>query len=313
MQFGTCNGWVCFSLVVIFSGIRAVEGIRSMVMGPKSRDISLGSNALQGLQSMWYKDSQEDEPSMVLDPRQTWDAFIKNSERTSKLKRRKNRRRNKKNQIPMPKAGPPGPPGPRGPPGPPGGTLTTAELEEYIKDFLREYLQDNDTARVSAEVDDLSGGESMRRGRVKVAFASTLPHPPTIKPAGLSIVDSFTITFSPGLFERRVVVEHGGFTVTKHGLYQVSASLVLHPKGRPNTALIPRNEISAYICVNTCTKDNRRLQWSGSVGDGTVTAVLTGHIMLRRGNTLYVAVDNTSERHLQVGTGSSFSAAMIGT
>lgn len=40
----------------------------------------------------------------------------------------------------MPKEGPAGPPGrrgPMGPPGAPGGTLTTQEMEEYIKDFLR--------------------------------------------------------------------------------------------------------------------------------------------------------------------------------
>ena len=75
----------------------------------------------------------------MLDPRKTWDFFLRNSE-AQRARSRKNRMRNRKNRIPMPKEGPPGPPGrrgPVGPPGAPGGTLTTQEMEEYIKDFLR--------------------------------------------------------------------------------------------------------------------------------------------------------------------------------
>ncbi|KAK7075513.1 hypothetical protein SK128_014625 [Halocaridina rubra] len=55
---------VCLTLVVMMmmtGVIRTVEGIRSMVMRPQARDLSLGSNDLQGLQSMWAKESQEDE------------------------------------------------------------------------------------------------------------------------------------------------------------------------------------------------------------------------------------------------------------
>lgn len=75
----------------------------------------------------------------MFDPRQTWDFFLRNSE-AQRTRARKNRLRNRKNRIPMPKEGPAGPPGrrgPMGPPGVPGGTLTTQEMEEYIKEFLR--------------------------------------------------------------------------------------------------------------------------------------------------------------------------------
>lgn len=79
--------------------------------------------------------------AMALDPRKTWRAFIENSRRQKEQRRaRKNRRRNnRKNQIPVPREGPVGPPGrrgPAGPQGPPGGTLSTREMEEYIRDFL---------------------------------------------------------------------------------------------------------------------------------------------------------------------------------
>ncbi|KAK7075514.1 hypothetical protein SK128_014626, partial [Halocaridina rubra] len=243
-----------------------------------------------------YK-AKVDHPSLALalDPRKTWEAFILNSERQKTIRRRKNRRRNRK--LPMPKEGPAGPPGPRGPPGPPGqdgGTLSTQEMEEYIRDYIRDYLDaHNDTRRLNEVVENRSA-EVSKRGRVRVAFSATLPQSPTIKPSELTIIDSFTITFSPGLVSRRVVAENGGFAVTKNGLYQVAASLVLHPKGMSNTALIPKNEISVYICVNNCNKNNRVLEWAGSIGEGTVTAVLTGHIMVSRGDALFIAIDNTS-------------------
>ncbi|KAG7174055.1 putative Adipolin-like [Homarus americanus] len=283
-----CSNAVGASLLLVVVGVRTSLGIRSMVRGGQARDVALGSNTLQGLQSMWYKDSQEED---------------------KKARKRKNRKKGRRNQIPVPREGPEGPPGrrgPQGPAGPPGGTLTTQEMEEYIKDFLRDYLQNNNnTLNVTGllEEEEEEAQQKSNKMRVKAAFTATLPQPLVLKPSGLAIVDTFTITFSPGVFERRMVVEHGGFTVTKKGIYQVAASLVLHPRGRPNTPLRALNDVSVYL---------RRLEWSGSLGDGSVTAVLSGHVLLLRGDTLLVAVDNPTKRPLQVGTGSSFSAALIG-
>ncbi|XP_042212588.1 adipolin-like [Homarus americanus] len=313
-----CSNAVGASLLLVVVGVRTSLGIRSMVRGGQARDVALGSNTLQGLQSMWYKDSQEEDRVLVLDPRDTWKAFIRNSERQKKARKRKNRKKGRRNQIPVPREGPEGPPGrrgPQGPAGPPGGTLTTQEMEEYIKDFLRDYLQNNNnTLNVTGllEEEEEEAQQKSNKMRVKAAFTATLPQPLVLKPSGLAIVDTFTITFSPGVFERRMVVEHGGFTVTKKGIYQVAASLVLHPRGRPNTPLRALNDVSVYLCISTCSKDRRRLEWSGSLGDGSVTAVLSGHVLLLRGDTLLVAVDNPTKRPLQVGTGSSFSAALIG-
>lgn len=39
----------------------------------------------------------------------------------------------------------------------------------------------------------------------------------------------------------------------------------------------------------------RRLEWSGGLGEGSVTAVLVGHVMLLRGDTLLLAVDNPTK------------------
>ncbi|XP_027207802.1 adipolin [Penaeus vannamei] len=310
---GTCTGAVSASLLMIVMSVRAAVGIRSLVRGTHARDLALGSNALQSLQSMWQRDSQESEPPHVHDPKETFRQFLHHSER-QRARRRQMKKNKRKNQIPMPRVGPPGPPGPRGPPGPAGeagGALTTGEMEAYITDFLREFFQQhNDTVHVP---ESLERAEKTRRSRVTVAFTAHLPHPATLRPSVLSVVDTFTVTFAPGAFERRVVVEHGGFTVTKSGIYQVAASLVLHPRGPSHSALKPLKDIRVYVCVTVCDRDSRRLEWVGNVGEGSVTAVLSGHIMLRRGNTLLVAVDNLSRRPLQVGTGSTFSAALIGT
>ncbi|XP_042884945.1 adipolin-like [Penaeus japonicus] len=310
---GTCTGAVSASLLMIVMSVRATVGIRSLVRGTHARDLALGSNALQSVQSMWQRDSQESEPPHVHDPKDTFRQFLRNSER-QKARRRQIKKNKRKNQIPMPRVGPPGPPGPRGPPGPAGeagGVLTTGEMEAYITDFLREFFQQhNDTVHIS---DSLERAEKTRRSRINVAFTAQLPHPATLRPSVLSVVDTFTVTFAPGAFERRVVVEHGGFTVTKSGIYQVAASLLLHPRGPSHSALKPLKDIRVYICVTVCDRDSRRLEWVGNVGEGSVTAVLSGHIALRRGDTLMVAVDNLSRRSLQVGTGSSFSAAFIGT
>lgn len=304
------------SLLLVVMGVRAALGVRSMVRGSQARDMARGTNTLQELQRTWYKDSQEEERALVLDPEQTWNAFILNSERQRRIHRRKKCRKDHKKQIPLPKEGPVGPPGrrgPQGPAGPPGGTLTTQEMEEYIKDFLRDFLQQNQTINATNLEEDESSHRSSKT-RVKAAFTAVLTRPATLKPSGFSIVDSFTIPFSPGVFERRMVMEHGGFTVTKKGIYQVAASLVIHPRGRSNSATLrPLKDISVYLCINTCIKNSRRLEWAGALGEGSVTAVLAGHVQLARGNTLLLAVDNPTKRPLQVGTGSSFSAALIGT
>ncbi|KAK8374711.1 hypothetical protein O3P69_016136 [Scylla paramamosain] len=320
MQGGLCwraGAMGVWLLLMLLLNLQETEGVRSMVRGSHARDLSLGSNTLQSLQTLWQKDSQEEEPP-ALDPRKTWDFFLRNSEAQS-VKSRKNRMRNRKNRIPMPKEGPPGPPGrrgPVGPPGAPGGTFTTQEMEEYIKDFLRDYLSQNNSLPNATSLESGEGQRSSRagRGRVKAAFTAILPRPLVLNPSGLSIVDSFTITFSPGVFERRMVLQHGGFSAIKRGIYQVAASLVLHPYGRPNSPpLEPPQDISVYLCITTCARDRRRLEWSGGLGEGSVTAVLVGHVVLMRGDTLLVAVDNPTKRPLQVRTGSSFSAALIGT
>lgn len=305
-------------LLLVLVGVQEAEGVRSMVRGSNARDLSLGSNALQSLQTLWQKNSQEEERPHALDPRKTWNFFLQNSD-AQRSRARKNRMKNRKNRIPMPKEGPAGPPGrrgPMGPPGAPGGTLTTQEMEEYIKDFLREYLSQNNTLPNATTLDTLENQRSSRggRGRVKAAFTAILPRPIVLNPSGLSIVDSFTITFSPGVFERRMILQHGGFSAIKRGIYQVAASLVLHPYGRPNSVpLEPPQDISVYLCITTCVRDRRRLEWSGGLGEGSVTAVLVGHVVLLRGDTLLIAVDNPTKRPLQVRTGSSFSAALIGT
>ncbi|KAG0714976.1 Adipolin [Chionoecetes opilio] len=314
-QASALGGWL---LLLLLGYVQETEGVRSMVRGSHARDLSLGSNTLQSLQTLWQKDTQEEEPPHVLDPRKTWNFFLQNSE-AQRVRTRKNRMKNRKNRLPMPKEGPAGPPGrrgPMGPPGAPGGTFTTHEMEEYIKDFLRDYLSQNMSV---PNVTSLEAAESQRwlrggRGRVKAAFTAILPRPIILNPSGLSIVDSFTITFSPGVFERRMVLQHGGFSAVKRGIYQVAASLVLHPYGRPNSVpLEPPQDISVYLCITTCARDRRRLEWSGGLGEGSVTAVLVGHVVLLRGDTLLIAVDNPTKRPLQVRTGSSFSAALIGT
>ncbi|KAK3860953.1 hypothetical protein Pcinc_033016 [Petrolisthes cinctipes] len=284
--------------------------------GSRGRDLSLDTNSLQNLQSVWFKDSREEQRAMALDPRKTWRAFIENSKRQKEQRRaRKNRRRNnRKNQIPVPREGPVGPPGrrgPAGPQGPPGGTLSTREMEEYIRDYLAEYLRQNNTINNTLHQE----GQGPGRGRVRAAFVAILPHPAILKPSALSVVDSFTITFTPGVFERRMVLEHGGFTAVRRGIYQVTASLILHPLALPGPPAPhqPPRDISVYLCITTCTRDRRRLEWSGGLGEGSVTAVLVGHVMLLRGDTLLLAVDNPTKRPLQAGTGSSFSAALIGT
>ncbi|XP_050710896.1 adipolin-like [Eriocheir sinensis] len=312
---GALGAWLLLLLLV---SVRAAEGVRSMVRGSHTRDVSLGSNTLQSLQTLWQKEGQEEERPHVFDPRQTWDFFLRNSE-AQRTRTRKNRLRNRKNRIPMPKEGPAGPPGrrgPMGPPGAPGGTLTTQEMEEYIKEFLREYLSQNNTAPNATSLESAESQRAARagRGRVKAAFTAILPRPIVLNPLGLSIVDAFTITFSPGVFERRMVLQHGGFSAIKRGIYQVAASLVLHPHGRPSSPPLDKpQDISVYLCITTCARDRRRLEWSGGLGEGTVTAVLVGHVVLVRGDTLLVAVDNPTKRPLQVRTGSSFSAALIGT
>ncbi|KAK8747074.1 hypothetical protein OTU49_016976 [Cherax quadricarinatus] len=314
-----CTNAVKASLLLVLMGVRVCVGMRSMVRGSQARDVALGSNTLRGLQSTWHKDTREDEraasPTPLYNARKAFIAFLNNSERTKLARKEKKKNRpNRNNQIRLPREGPEGPPGrrgPQGPPGPPGGSLSTREMEEYIKDYLRDFLQQNKTVSEVNLADDSL--ERTSRMRVKAAFTATMPQPTLLKPSTLAIVDAFTITFSPGVFERRMVVEHGGFTVTKKGIYQVAASLVLHPRGRPNTPLRPLKDISVYLCITHCSKNSRRLEWSGSLGEGSVTAVLAGHLLLLRGDTLLLAVDNRTKRPLQVGTGSSFSAALIGT
>lgn len=57
-RVGEVGAWLLLLLLV---SVRAAEGVRSMVRGSHTRDVSLGSNTLQNLQTMWEKESHEEE------------------------------------------------------------------------------------------------------------------------------------------------------------------------------------------------------------------------------------------------------------
>ncbi|XP_076039863.1 adipolin-like [Oratosquilla oratoria] len=310
---------VSLLLAVALETQEALGGVvsSSNLISRAHSNLGIASTSLHDLKNVWRKESENDEQnSFIFDPKTTWAALNRNTERQKKQRRRRRRRNRRKNELLIPKVGPPGPTGPRGPrgpPGAPGGTLSTDEMEMYIKSFVKELLDSRNASDISSSAimeDDYVRGQ----GRVRVAFTAQLPHPFSLPPKEITIVDAFTILFGPGQFERGVVLEDGGFAVTKAGLYHVSASLVLQPKGKSNTLQAkPYEQVLAHICVDNCNTD-RRLSWLGTLhGDGGTTAHLTGHVLLQRGQKLLVVVDNNAKRKLRVDEGSTFSAALLGT
>lgn len=71
------------------------------------------------------------------------------------------------------------------------GSITIVSLSNFFFYSVSEFFQQhNDTVHVP---ESLERAEKTRRSRVTVAFTAHLPHPATLRPSVLSVVDTFTV------------------------------------------------------------------------------------------------------------------------
>lgn len=71
------------------------------------------------------------------------------------------------------------------------GSISIFSLSVTFLYFISEFFQQhNDTAHIPESLERV---EKSRRSRVNVAFTAHLPHPATLRPSVLSVVDTFTV------------------------------------------------------------------------------------------------------------------------
>ncbi|XP_076365196.1 adipolin-like [Tachypleus tridentatus] len=274
---------------------------------------------------------------LILDPRQTWEAFIRHTERTKKEKRKsRNRLRSGSGRLlPYPE-GPPGPPGPLGPRGPPGANITKKEMleefrsvvrgaaERYIERIIGEKCRDdnlgkprllNQTGPYVPPLFDIDHAAII--SKVPFAFFWQLSENVKIKRKSFMELKNFHVPFADGAFQRGNggSSTDGHFQAPRDGLYLFYLSLLIkHRAFRLSRTPGPQDRISAYVCIDSaCTKNIALLTTQGlDANSAAFTIAVSGILFLKEGQYASVYVANNSRFKIKVMPGSQFSGVLAG-
>ncbi|XP_077533757.1 erythroferrone-like [Haemaphysalis longicornis] len=297
-----------------------------------------------GATSSSRKLAQHERP-MTLDPRKTWQAFLRHSERTET-------RRPKKRVNPsfLRMQGPQGPPGPRGPRGPPGANITREEMFREFKGLLREAaerraqlmaeMQCSNTTNCSTPLASAPGSEGGQAGDLRLpwlpplveidrtsllprsqsAFFWELSQEMRARKAKELRIHPFHRPFAEGSFERGsgLNATRGLFRSPMNGLYLFFATAFV---SRPTSPRALRkqlgpgtNEVSLIVCMNARCQKNLSLRTTSEFGDGehTMSLSVSGPLMLRAGQVVSLWFHNRTPYPITIHEGSQFSGFLVG-
>nr|XP_050048120.1 adipolin-like [Dermacentor andersoni] len=276
----------------------------------------------------------------TLDPRMTWESFLRHSERTQTARPKK-----KVDRSFLRMEGPQGPPGPRGPRGPAGANITREEMFREFKGLLREAAERRAQVMVEMQCKNstncsmpLSGGANATDSLlpwlpplVEIDRASMLPRSQSgffwelsqeirARKGKELRLQPFHRPFAEGSFERGsgLNATRGMFRAPMSGLYLFFATAFT---SRPVSARALRkqletsaNDASLIVCVNARCQKNLSLRTTSEFGDGEYTMSLStsGPLMLRAGQVVSLWFHNRTPYQITIHEGSQFSGLLVG-
>ncbi|CAN7987732.1 unnamed protein product [Ixodes pacificus] len=276
---------------------------------------------------------------MVLDPRKTWQAFLRHSERTET---RRPKKKIKSSFLRM--QGPQGPPGPRGARGPPGANITRDEMFREFKGLLREVAErrvqlmavetecKNATNCSAMAVDGVGQDSTMPwvPHLLEIDRASLLPRTQSSFFWELSQdvrarrgkelrVHPFHRPFSEGSFERGpgLNATRGLFRAPISGLYlffgRVFVVRSLSPRDMMKQLGRRSDDVGLLVCTDSLCHKNLSLRTSKAFSEGRrkLTMTVNGPLMLRAGHQVSLWLWNRTPQSLTLQQGSQFSGFLV--
>ncbi|CAN7938002.1 unnamed protein product [Ixodes hexagonus] len=276
---------------------------------------------------------------MVLDPRKTWQAFLRHSERTEA---RRPKKKIKSSFLRM--QGPQGPPGPRGARGPPGANITREEMFREFKGLLREVAerraqlmtdetQCKNATNCSATASEGTGQDSMMPWvphLLEIDRASLLPRTQSSFFWELSQdvrarkgkelrMQPFHRPFSEGSFERGsgLNATRGLFRAPIGGLYlffgRVFVVRPLSPRDLRKQLDRRSDDVGLLVCTDSLCHKNLSLRTSKTFSEGRrkLTMTVNGPLMLRAGHQVSLWLWNRTPQSLILQQGSQFSGFLV--
>ncbi|XP_064459350.1 erythroferrone-like [Ornithodoros turicata] len=280
------------------------------------------------------------ERPMVLDPRQTWQAFLRHSERTQS---RRPKKKVKSSLLRM--QGPQGPPGPRGPRGPAGANITREEMFREFRELLRQAVeariellaeaQCKSSGNCSALSSNLNSTDILQslpwvpqlfevnhiEPRTRVSFFWELSQDVRVKRGKEIKLRPFHRPFADGSMERGsdgFNASDGIFRAPTTGLYVFFGSIFLR---RVQSSRVVRKEldqppdhISAVVCVDDPCYKHLSLRTTTSLTDSQdmMTLHVNGPLMLKAGQEVTLWIWNRSRFGITVEQGSQLSGFLAG-